>query len=325
MEDDLKRIIPTLAVALVIAGCSSSSTTTTHPTPAPQSIYAGNVGNNSISVFPPGSNGNVAPSATISGAATLIDHPYFLWVDSTGKIWSSNYSGASVTAYSAGSTGNVAPIVNLTGAATDLVGPCGIYVDSGGKLYEADCNGATVAVFSAGSTGNVAPAQLITGAATNLGFPEGLTVDAGGNIWVGDCGPVGHEAVYKWPNGATGNVAPSVTITYGPMTCVDGVAVDGNGRVYAAQDTGGGPGTDAIYVFAAGANGLSTPVQTIQGVNTKLNVPYSLQLDSAGNIWVGNKDNVEMFPSNATGNVAPTVFIQGANTLVNEPWGVALH
>ncbi|HEV2908323.1 MAG TPA: hypothetical protein VGX02_03540 [Candidatus Eremiobacteraceae bacterium] len=323
----MKRFIGLLAVVLAIAGCSSTSTTT-NPTPAPQSIYVGNVGNNSISVFPPGSNGNVAPTATITGAATSINEPYYLWVDSAGKIWSSNWTGGaagSITAYSAGSTGNVAPVVNLTGAATNLIGPCGIYVDATGKLYEANCSGASVGVFSPGSTGNVAPAQFIQGATTNLGFPEGLAVDTAGNIWVGDCGAAGHEAVYKWPNNATGNVAPSVTITYAPMTCVDGVAVDGNGRVYAAQDSGGAPGADAIYVFAAGANGLSTPVQTIQGVLTKLNIPYSVQLDNAGNIWVGNSDNVEMFPASANGNVAPTVFIQGANTLVNEPWGVALH
>jgi hypothetical protein len=323
----LKRFIALLAVVLAIAGCSSTSTTT-NPTPAPQSIYVGNVGNSSISVFPPGSNGNVAPTATISGAATLLNEPYYLWVDSTGKIWASNWTGGaagSITAYSAGSTGNIAPVVNLTGAATNLVGPCGILIDATGKLYVANCSNASVAVFSPGFNGNVAPAQFIQGATTNLSFPEGLTVDTAGNIWVGDCGAVGHQAVYKWPNNATGNVAPSVTITYAPMTCVDGVAVDGTGRVYAAQDSGGAPGADAIYVFAAGANGLSTPVQTIQGLLTKLNIPYSVQLDNAGNIWVGNKDNVEMFPANANGNVAPTVFIQGANTLVNEPWGVALH
>jgi hypothetical protein len=322
----MKRLI-LLALALLGVGCSASNTSSP-ATPTPQQIFAGNVGNNSISVFAAGSTGNVAPTSTITGAATLINEPYYLWVDSTGKIWSSNWSSGgagSVTAYSAGSTGNAAPVVNLTGAATNIIGPCGIYLDATGKLYEANCNGGSVSVFAAGATGNVAPVQFIQGAATNLGFPEGLTVDTAGNIWVGDCGGAGHEAVYKWPNNATGNVAPSTTITYAPMTCVDGVAVDGTGRVYAAQDTSGVPGADAIYVFASGASGLSTPVQIIQGVNTKLNIPYSVQLDNAGNIWVGNADNVEMFPGNATGNVAPAVFIQGASTLLNEPWGVALH
>ncbi|MBV8172778.1 MAG: hypothetical protein JO219_12700 [Candidatus Eremiobacteraeota bacterium] len=312
------------AFALSFAGCSSSSTSTS-PTPVPQKIFVGNVGNNSISVFPAGSNGNVAPTSTISGAATLINEPYYLAVDRSGNIWSSNWSGGgagSITMYAPGATGNTAPTVDLTGAATLLTGPCGLVVDSAGKIYNAQCNSASVLVFAAGSNGNVAPSQDITGAATTLGFPEGLALDSSGNIWVGDCGGPGTQGVKEWPNGATGNVAPTVFITNAAMTCVDGVAIDGSGKIYAANDVSG---ANAIFVFAAGSNGASTPVQTITGSNTLLSTPYSVVLDNQGNIWVGNSNGVLMFPGNANGNVAPTVNITGAATLVNEPYGVALH
>src|SRR5271167_1150424 len=173
---------------LIVTGCSSAATTT--PPPTFQSIYVGNVGNNSISVFAPHATGNVAPTSTIVGAATLINEPYYLFVDSSGNIWASNWTGGaagSITKYAPGTTGNTAPTNTITGAATLLVGPCGIYVDSTGKIYSANCNGATVNVYAAGATGNMAPAQSISGAATTLTFPEGVTLDAAGNIWVGDC------------------------------------------------------------------------------------------------------------------------------------------
>jgi hypothetical protein len=321
----VKRFLLSCCAAALAAGivsCSSSSTSTT-PAPAAQKIFVGNVGNNSISVFPPSPTGNVAPTATISGLATLIDEPYFLFVDSSGNIWSPNWTGGvggSITMYPAGSSGNAAPTVDLTGAATMLAGPCGIAVDSSGKIYNSQCDGPSVLVFAAGSNGNAAPSQNISGAATTLGFPEGLALDGSGNIWVGDCGGASTAGVKRWPNGATGNVAPAVNITVAGVTCIDGVTVDSTGRIYAAGVT-----PDAIYVFAAGSNGVSTPVQTITGSNTQLSTPYSVMLDNKGNIWVGNSTGVVAFPNNANGNVAPTFNITGAATLVNEPWGVALH
>jgi hypothetical protein len=78
-------------------------------------------------------------------------------------------------------------------------------------------------------------------------------------------------------------------------------------------------------VFASGAAGAATPVQTITGANTLLDEPYQVWLDSAGNIWVGNTSGIVAFPNNATGNVAPSVSITGAATLVNEPFGVFLR
>jgi len=317
----MKRMLVFGVALLVIAGCSSAATTT--PPPTLQSIYVGNVGNNSISVFTPHSNGNVAPTSTIVGALTLINQPYYIFVDSSGNIWASNWSSGgagSITKYAPGTTGNTAPTNTITGAATLLVGPCGIFVDSAGKIYSANCDGPTVNVYAAGTTGNTAPAQSIAGAATTLTFPEGVTLDAAGDIWVGDC--LAGAGVKEWPNNATGNMAPTKTITNAAMTCVDGVAIDGAGNIYAANRGGAG---DAIFVFAPSASGASVPIATITGAGTLLSTPYSLVLDQFGDIWVGNSTGVTAWPPGTTGNVAPTVSITGAATLVNEPWGLALH
>jgi len=318
----VKRILGLAFFALMVGGCSAATTTTTPPTP--QTIYAGNVGNNSITVFAPRSNGNVAPTATITGAATLLNEPFYLFVDSSGNIWASNWTGGvagSITKYTAGSNGNAAPANTITGAATLLIGPCGLFVDGTGKLYQANCNGKTVNVFGPGATGNIAPVQSISGAATTLNFPEGLTVDSAGNIWVGDCNGAA-PGIKVWPNGATGNVAPTKTITNAAMTCVDGVALDAAGNIYAANRGGAG---DAIFVFAASASGASVPIQTISGAATLLNAPYDVSIDNFGDIWVGSRNDILAWPPGTTGNVAPSVDIAGAATTIAEPWGLALH
>ncbi|MBV8081992.1 MAG: hypothetical protein JOY86_03320, partial [Candidatus Eremiobacteraeota bacterium] len=124
--------------ALATAGCSSSSTST--PPITFQNIYVGDRTNNSISIFASHANGNVAPMSSISGAATLLNEPYYIFVDSSGNTWASNYTGGvagSITKYTAGSSGNTAPATTISGASTLLVGPCGIYVDAAGKIYNA--------------------------------------------------------------------------------------------------------------------------------------------------------------------------------------------
>jgi sugar lactone lactonase YvrE len=293
-----------------------------------QSIYVGNVANlaSSVEVFAPNASGNAPPAMPpIAGATTLINDPYFLFVDGGGRIWVGNFNGGAgqILAFAAGATGNVAPTVNISGASTQLAGPCGVFVDGAGKIYASDCSNGTINVYPAGSNGNVAPAQLISGIATKIQSPNGLVVDGAGNIWVGDCG--GNPGIYEFAASATGNVAPMNSITYAPMNCVNGIAMDSTGRIYAAQDSGGAPGTDAIYVFAASASGVSTPVQTIQGLSTQLNKPFGVALDASGNIWVGNDDKVVMFLGTATGNVPPSKLIQGASTQMNTPYGVAIH
>jgi len=48
-----------------------------------------------------------------------------------------------------------------------------------------------------------------------------------------------------------------------------GIALDGAGNIYVANQ-------GSITVYAAGASGNATPIATIAGVNTGLNVPVRL-------------------------------------------------
>jgi len=140
----------------------------------------------SITVYPPGANGNVAPKATIADGAhdknTQLNTPRGLALDSAGNIYVTNAPGNdTVTIYAAGKFGNVAPVKIISGADTGLNLPHGIGVDSDGTIYVSndgsDNKGVdTVTVYAPGSSGNAKPIATISGSLTGLEKPDGLAV-----------------------------------------------------------------------------------------------------------------------------------------------------
>src|SRR6185436_8876839 len=107
-----------------------------------------------VTVYPPGSEGNVAPIATISGPGTSLRSPSDVAVDSVGRIYVANQGvqgdRGSVTIYPPGS-----------GDDTRAVG--------------------CVTVYRGGSNGDVAPIAIIR---TGTGSPRGIAVDAAGKVYV---------------------------------------------------------------------------------------------------------------------------------------------
>ena len=140
----------------------------------------------SIAVYSPGTNGNVAPKATIADGVhdknTQLNTPRALALDSAGNIYVTNASGIdTVTVYAAGKFGNIAPVKIIAGADTGLNLPHGIGVDSDGTIYVSndgsDNKGVdTVTVYTAGSSGNAKPIATISGSLTGLEKPDGLAV-----------------------------------------------------------------------------------------------------------------------------------------------------
>jgi sugar lactone lactonase YvrE len=84
-----------------------------------------------VSVFAPGSNGDVAPIATITGPDTHLDQPYQVAVSDEGEIYVANFGrdtgaqiqGGTVTVYPAGASGDVAPVRMIAGPGSLLNGP----------------------------------------------------------------------------------------------------------------------------------------------------------------------------------------------------------
>lgn len=84
-------------------------------------LYAGNSGDNSITVYDASASGNVSPLRRIGGTATRLNQPLSLAVDSQGTVWTLNggTNPLTVTAYGREANGNAAPMRSYTLAHTE--------------------------------------------------------------------------------------------------------------------------------------------------------------------------------------------------------------
>src|SRR5207249_4785230 len=85
--------------------------------------------------------------------------------------------------------------------------------------------------------------------------------------------------------------------------------------------------SSSITVYAPGASGNVAPIRTLPSTfNTKINGPGAVAADSAGNLYVTNRNgaSITVYPPAATGNMPPARTISGTNTELTFPLGVAL-
>lgn len=272
-------------------------------------------GADSVTVYPPGSNGNVSPIATITGSNTGLNTLQGIALDSNRNIYVTNaFGGAlnngSITVYAAGTNGNVSPLATITDPNFSDIGD--VELDSGGNIYVTDYGANAIDNFPAGSKGEVAANTIISGQfnslcasagtpfscctgsgtgtcsdQTMLDFPVGIALDNSGNIYVGNCGfdcggisDAGSLTVY--PAGSSGNVSPSATVS-GAATGVNGpggVALDSSGNIYVANcgSNCGSTGSGSITVYSPGSKGNVPPIATIIGSNTGLNSPRGIAI-----------------------------------------------
>jgi sugar lactone lactonase YvrE len=286
----------------------------------------------SITVYPAGSNGNVAPMATISGAGTGLAEPIGIALDSSRNIFVANaYNGYSITVYQAGSNGNAAPIAVISGDNTGLYYPRGIALDSSGNLYaEGYTNtiGYSVNVYPAASNGNVSPAATIAGADTGLYGPVGIALDSGGNIYVlnGQTGVTQFGSVIVYAAGSSGDAIPSTTITsnFTGIKGASSVALDSTGNIYVANELSGSGGS--INIYPAGSYATGPPIATIAGDNTELSGPSRIALDSSGNLFVLNGGDyaITEYPAGSAGDAMPNATLNIDQSGKSFPTGMAV-
>lgn len=215
-----------------------------------------------VQLFPTGSSGGSAPYLVITGAATGLNVPSGIAIDSHHAIFVSNQQGASVEKFvvptptptpsgTATPTPTPTPAPTATPAPTPTpVGPTPTPMPTPVPAY-----------FD-----NLAPVATISGALTMLMNPTGLGLDGAGNIYVADAG---RKAVLVFAAAANGNVPPTANIS-GALTgfvSPSDVKVDSAGRIYVA-DSGAGK----IFVFAAGANGNVAPTSTFTSPGTLVGI-----------------------------------------------------
>ncbi len=236
-------------------------------------------GTPSVTEYAPGSNGNTAPIATITGPTTGLLEPVGLAIDSLGNIWVANASG-SIAEYAASSKGNVPPIATISGSNTGLTVPGGVVVDPSGNIWvtnEPEAGSlASIIEFAAGSNGNVSPVLTISGGNTGLNYPGGIAIEANGNIWAvnqsqgpPNC-PGTTGAITEYAAGSSGNVTPIATIS-GSNTGLSnpyGLAIYPNGDLWVVNAC-----NSSVTEYAPNSNGNVAPIAVISGSNTGLNAP----------------------------------------------------
>jgi hypothetical protein len=273
------------------------------------------------------------PPVTPTASATLTVTPILA---SKLALFVTNRKTEDVTAYPLRSSGNVKPIATITdGADTQLSTPVGIALDSTGQIYVA--NGENVTVYPAGTNHNVTPLFTITGPST---YSDGIALDSHKNIYlVGRQGGTnGNGIVNVFAPDSKGNARPSATITFDTKRLPTAVAVDSGGNVYIAGNYGGPGNKGSVGIYRPGSHGNAMPIATIDGTNTGINSPSSIELDSIGRIYVANpgagkseNDSVNVYPplqSLSSGpdypNVRPLATISGGRTKLAYPQTVAL-
>jgi hypothetical protein len=185
--------------------------------PVNSDIYVTNAGggpsgNGSITIYAPGSSGDVAPTATIDGSSTYLYAPVGLTLDSSGNIYVANLANY-ITVYAAGSVGDAAPSAVIDGAYTGLTIPYDVALDSSANIYVANSSNAYgpyhLTVYAAGSNGDTPPARLIAGKKTKLSQPLGIALDAAGNTYTTDDR---NNSITVYAAGANGDAKPTMTI-----------------------------------------------------------------------------------------------------------------
>ena len=308
-----------------------------------------------VNVYQPGSNGNVAPIAIITGSDSGLAQTVGLALDSSGSIYAMNQTYGNpegdgvITVYPAGSNGDAIPVAAVTSNFTGISSASGIAVDSGGTIYVANAlfpenpcgeydGTSSINVYSPGSYANEASVGRIAGENTILSFPSNVAVDSGGKIYVLNRrgGSACYGSVTVYPAGSEGDIAPSATLDVD----TDGrdfpvaMAVDPSGNLYTANN---GLATcrfhghhiacyksvlDSIKVYPAGSNGTVTPKAIITGLDTGL-YPNGIAVDSIGNIYVSNGGfgpKSRSKPSKTTGGQpSVAVFYQPGSVTIYSP------
>jgi len=107
-----------------------------------------------------------------------------------------------------------------------------------------------------------------------------MALDSSNKIYVTNDGSIAGDldSVTVYAAGANGNAAPIAVISGAntQLNLPQGIAIDSAGKIYVANNGSANGGTDAITVYAAGANGNAAPIQTIAGSLTGLNLPAGL-------------------------------------------------
>ncbi|MFM2075102.1 MAG: hypothetical protein RJB34_1407 [Pseudomonadota bacterium] len=258
------------------------------------------------------SSGNVTTLAGSSngyadgqGTAAKFNRPFGVAVDSAGNVYVADTSNHKIRKID--SSGNVTTLAGSSNSYADGQGtaakfsyPYGVTVDSAGNVYVADSSNNKIRKIDssgnvttlAGSSNGYADGQ---GTAVMFSYPSGVAVDSAGNVYVADSS---NNKIRKIDS--SGNVTTLAGSSFGyaddqgtaaKFDSPAGVAVDSTGNVYVSDyynhkirkiDSSG-----KVTTLAGSSSGYADGL----GMTAKFLYPYGVAADSAGNVYVADRNN----------------------------------
>ncbi|MBW9216567.1 hypothetical protein KV102_17130, partial [Mumia sp. zg.B53] len=173
-----------------------------------------------------------------------------------------------------------------------------------GTTYTLNKHGLELRVFGPKANGKKAKPIRVLGVPQQLSDARDVAVDSQGRVYVLDLLESTKSRVRVWARGATGPVLRTLNV---PGYSTD-VAVSAAGHVVVA-------GERTVRVYAPGASGDATPLQTLSGVASGLpQWTTGVALDSWGRVWVSSSNTLLVYARGATGQDAPVATIAGSRT-----------
>ena len=291
------------------------------------------------------------------GSGARFSYPNSVAVDASGIVYVADtgnntirklvYSGTTCTVTTLAGTPGVTGTADGIKGAAQFNNPSGIAVDAAGNLYVADTGNFTIRKIniSSGQVTTLAGSPGQTGVGDGpgglFGSPIGIAVDASGTVYVADS--CNHTIRMITAGGVVSTVAGSPSTRgyadgTGSAASFDtpgGLAVDGSGNLFVADTlnntirkvTSGG-----VVTTFAGSPGVYGAFDGT-GTGATFNLPGSVAVDGAGNVYVADTFNNalrKITPGGVVTTLAGTVCTMGhsngvgAAALFNFPGGIAV-
>jgi NHL repeat len=248
-----------------------------------------------------------------TGSAARFNNPAGVATDSVGNVYVADWDNHTIRKITplgvvttlAGSPG-LAGSADGTGSAARFKGPTGVATDIAGNVFVADyfnhtirkITAAGVVTTLAGSAGFNGGADG-TGSAARFNYPAEVATDSGGNVYVADeynqtIRIITPEGVVTTLAGSAGfNGSADGTGSAVRFSNPEGVATDSGGSVYVTDK-----GTNTIrkitpagVVTTIGGSPYFYGGEDGTGSAARFNAPTGVAADSAGNIYVADRDN----------------------------------
>lgn len=233
----------------------------------------------------------VAATGLLQTVYFVTPAPYALAIDKSNNVWyTSDVTGQQDVFELSQATGYL-PVSFASPPAQTVGPPYGIAIDAGQNVWFVDdtASGTTGLAGVFPNTGSVA-APAYADAAVTASLPSGqyasvgIAIDGSGNGWAGS-----HDSLSKFTSSQTSGVITSIAETKtvsGSSSAPHSVEVDGAGSVWASATAGSG----SIAYSVAGATAIKlSPCYAPAGAQTCATGTQdnrSLQIDSAGSVWV---------------------------------------